>query len=200
MIYIRETSRIIRIVLILWLLVAIIYPFAIFGIGQTLFNFQANGSIRTSNFNGKPIGSVLIGQQFITDKYFHSRPSVINYAQGNAGEPRGISGGSNLSPGDNKLIQRIKEELELLQEEDTAVLPELIYASGSGLDPHISLNAAIKQLPRVASSRNIRPDEIFVLLQKYTDKKFLGIFGEPGINILRLNYALDVQDFSRQQN
>ena len=90
--------------------------------------------------------------------------------------------------------------MELLQEEDTAILPELIYASGSGLDPHISLNAAIKQLPRVASSRNIRPDDIFVLLQKYTDKKFLGIFGEPGINILRLNYALDVQDFSRQQN
>ena len=75
--------------------------------------------------------------------------------------------------------------------------PELIYTSGSGLDPHISLKAAIKQLPRVASARNIRPDEIFPLLQKYTDKRFLGIFGEPGVNILRLNYALDVQDFIR---
>ena len=197
MIYIREATRAIRIVLILWLLVAIIYPLAILGIGQTFFSFQANGSIRNSNFNGKPIGSVLIGQEFTADKYFHGRPSAINYAQGDLGKPRGISGGSNLAPGNNKLLERVKEELEFLQEEDMEAVPELIYTSGSGLDPHISLKAAIKQLPRVASARNIRPDEIFPLLQKYTDKRFLGIFGEPGVNILRLNYALDVQDFIR---
>jgi K+-transporting ATPase ATPase C chain len=186
-------------VLIIWLLVAIIYPGAILAIGQTLWKITADGSI-IQNINGEPIGSALIGQQFTADKYFHSRPSAVDYSLGDRGKPTGISGASNLSPGNSKLSQRITEELELLQEEDMQPFPELIYASGSGLDPHISLKAAREQLERVAGARDIRPDEIFSLLKKYTDKRFLGIFGEPGVNILKLNYALDLQDFNRKQN
>ncbi|MDJ0616104.1 MAG: K(+)-transporting ATPase subunit C [Calothrix sp. MO_192.B10] len=195
----RETTRAIRIVLILWLLVAIIYPFIILAVGQTFFKYTANGSI-IQNINGEPIGSALIGQQFTGDKYFHSRPSAINYAQGDKGKPRGISGGSNLSPGNSKLLERITEELEIFEEEDMQPFPELIYSSGSGLDPHISLKAAREQVNRVASARDIRTEEIIPLMRKYTENRFLGIFGEPGVNILKLNYALDLQDFNRNQN
>ncbi|MDJ0799181.1 MAG: K(+)-transporting ATPase subunit C [Calothrix sp. MO_167.B12] len=195
----RETTRAIRIVLIVWLLVAIIYPSIILAVGQTFFKDKANGSI-IQNINGEPIGSALIGQQFTGDKYFHSRPSAVNYAQGDTGKPRGISGGSNLSPGNSKLLERITEELEILEEEDMQAFPELIYSSGSGLDPHISLKAAREQVNRVASARDIRTEEIIPLMRKYTEKRFLGIFGEAGVNILKLNYALDLQDFNRNQN
>ncbi|WP_088241047.1 K(+)-transporting ATPase subunit C [Calothrix rhizosoleniae] len=199
MIYIRETTRAIRIVLLLWLVAAIIYPSIVLTVGQTFFKPKANGSI-IQNINGEPIGSALIGQQFTEDKYFHGRPSAVDYAQADKGKPRGISGGSNLSPGNSKLLNRIKEELEIFAEEDMQPFPELIYTSGSGLDPHISIQAARNQLERVASARDIRPDEVFSLLKKYTDKRFFGIFGEPGVNILKLNYALDLQDFNRNQN
>ncbi len=199
MMYIRETTRAIRMTLILWLVVAIIYPSIILAVGQTFFKPRANGSI-IQNINGEPIGSALIGQQFTADKYFHGRPSAVDYAQADQGKPRGISGGSNLSPGNDKLLKRIKEELSILEEEDVQPFPELIYTSGSGLDPHIPIEVAKNQLERVASARDIRQSEVFSLLKKYTDKRFLGIFGEPGVNILKLNYALDLQDFNRNQN
>jgi len=197
--YIREATRAIRMVLILWLIVAIIYPSIILAVGQNFFKPKADGSI-IQNINGEPIGSALIGQQFTADKYFHGRPSAVDYAQGNKGKPRGISGGSNFSPGSDKLLSRIKEELEILEEEDMEAFPETIYTSGSGLDPHISVEAAKKQLERVANARDIQQREVFSLLKKYTDRRFLGIFGEPGVNILKLNYALDLQDFNRNQN
>ena len=197
--YIREATRAIRMVLILWLVLAIIYPSIILAVGQNFFKPKADGSI-IQNINGEPIGSALIGQQFTADKYFHGRPSAVNYAQADKGKPRGISGGSNFSPGSDKLLSRIKEELEILEEEDMEAFPETIYTSGSGLDPHISIEAAKKQLQRVASARDIQQREVFSLLKKYTDRRFLGIFGEPGVNILKLNYALDLQDFNRNQN
>ncbi|MBU7582562.1 MAG: K(+)-transporting ATPase subunit C [Nostoc sp. TH1S01] len=200
MVIIREALRAIRMTLILWLLTALIYPLAILVIGQGLFPFQANGSIRFNINDGKPIGSVLIGQIFTDDRYFQGRPSAIRYSQGRKAKPNGISGGSNLAPSNPELLNRIIEQANQYQEQSLQPVEDLIYTSGSGIDPHISLKAAREQLSRVANARGIKEDDIIPLLNKFTDGRFLGIFGEPGINILRLNYELDLQDTNRQQN
>jgi K+-transporting ATPase ATPase C chain len=197
--FIREITRAIRITLLLWLVTAIIYPLAVLVIGQGLFPFQADGSIM-QNIDAQPIGSALIGQTFISEKYFHSRPSAVRYSQGRKAKPTGISGASNLAPSNPELINRTIEQANKLQEENIQPLADLIYTSGSGLDPHISVQAARQQLKRVASARDVKEDEILRLMNKYTDGRFLGIFGEPGVNVLRLNYALDLQDINRQQS
>ena len=197
--FIRETIRAIRITLVLWLLTAIIYPLAILVAGQAFFPFQANGSVMM-NIDAKPIGSALIGQIFTSEGYFHGRPSAVRYSQGRKAKPTGISGASNLAPSNPVLVGRIVEQTNQFRDENIEPIADLIYSSGSGLDPHISLKAAIQQLERVARSRSVKPDEILPLINKYTDGRFLWIFGEPGINILRLNYALDLQDINRQQN
>lgn len=195
--FIREIFKSIRITLVLWLVTALIYPLLILVIGQGLFPSKANGSI-IPNINDQPIGSALIGQVFTSEKYFHGRPSTIRYSQGRKAKPNGISGGSNLSPGNPELINRIIEKANQLRDENIQPLADLIYTSGSGLDPHISVNAARQQLERVARARDVKADEILPLINKYTDGRFLGIFGEPGVNILRLNYALDLQEINRQ--
>ncbi|AFY48276.1 K+-transporting ATPase, C subunit [Nostoc sp. PCC 7524] len=195
--FIREITRAIRITLLLWLVTAIIYPLAVLVIGQGLFPFQADGSIM-QNIDAQPIGSALIGQVFISEKYFHSRPSAVRYSQGRKAKPTGISGASNLAPSNPELINRIIEQANKLQEENIQPLADLIYTSGSGLDPHISVKAAQQQVERVARARDVKEDEILRLMNKYTDGRFLGIFGEPGVNVLRLNYALDLQDINRQ--
>ncbi|MBH8572479.1 K(+)-transporting ATPase subunit C [Nostocaceae cyanobacterium CENA369] len=197
--FIRETSRAIRITLVLWLLTAIIYPLAILVVGQVFLPFQANGSI-VENIEGKPIGSTLIGQIFTSERYFQGRPSVVRYSQGRKAKPTGISGASNLAPSNPQLLNRIIEQANQFQEESIQPTADLIYTSGSGLDPHISLITARRQVERVARARGIKEDEILPLLNKYTDGRFLWIFGEPGVNILRLNYALDLQEINRQQN
>ncbi|MBE9007706.1 K(+)-transporting ATPase subunit C [Fortiea sp. LEGE XX443] len=199
MVIIRETLRAIRMTLILWLLTALIYPLAILVIGQAFFPFQANGSI-VVNIEDKPIGSTLIGQIFTGDRYFQGRPSTVRYSQGRKARPTGISGSSNLAPSNPELLNRVIEQANQYQEQSIQPVEDLIYASGSGLDPHISLKAARQQLSRVASARGIPEDEILPLLNKYTDGRFLWIFGEPGINVLRLNYALDLQDINRKLN
>ncbi|BAY16595.1 potassium-transporting ATPase subunit C [Anabaenopsis circularis NIES-21] len=199
MIIIRETLRAIRITLILWLLTALIYPLAILVIGQGLFPFQANGSVML-NIDDKPIGSALIGQIFTDDRYFQGRPSTIRYSQGRKAKPNGISGGSNLAPSNPELLNRVIEKANEYQEESIQPIEDLIYTSGSGVDPHISLKAAREQIARVATARGIKEDDIIPLLNKFTDGRFLWIFGEPGINILRLNYALDLQDINRKLN
>ncbi|MEH2025990.1 K(+)-transporting ATPase subunit C [Nostoc sp.] len=196
---IRETIRAIFITLMLWLLTAIIYPLIILVVGQVFFPYQANGSIRPGQ-NGEPIGSALIGQVFTSERYFHSRPSTVRYSQGKKAKPTGISGASNLAASNPELLKRILEEADKLREENLQPIADIIYTSGSGLDPHISLKAARQQLTRVAGARGVKEDEILRLINKYTDDRFLWIFGEPGVNVLRLNYALDVQDFSRQPN
>ncbi|BAY24980.1 potassium-transporting ATPase subunit C [Calothrix sp. NIES-2100] len=196
---IREIIRAIRVTLVLWLLTAIIYPLFILVVGQGLFPAQANGSIM-QNINAKPIGSALIGQVFTSDKYFHGRPSTVRYSQGKKAKPTGISGGSNLAPSNPELLKRIVEDANQFQEESIQPTADLIYTSGSGLDPHISLKTAREQLERVARARSIKEDEILPLINKYTDGRFLWIFGEPGVNILRLNYALDLQEINREQN
>ncbi|QLE54232.1 K(+)-transporting ATPase subunit C [Nostoc sp. TCL26-01] len=197
--FIREIIKAIRITLVLWLITAIIYPLAILVIGQGLFPFQANGSIR-KNLQAESIGSELIGQVFTSEKYFHSRPSAVRYSQGRKAKPTGISGASNLAPSNPELLNRIVEAANQLRDENIQPTADLIYTSGSGLDPHISFPAARQQLERVARARGVKEDEILTLINKYTDGRFLWIFGEPGVNVLRLNYALDLQDINRQQN
>jgi len=195
--FIREIIKAIRITLVLWLVTAIIYPLAVLVIGQGLFSSQANGSIM-QNIDAQPIGSALIGQVFTSDKYFHGRPSSIRYSQGRKAKPTGISGTSNLAPSNPELINRVIEKANQLQDENIQPLADLIYTSGSGLDPHISVNAARQQVERVARARDVPENDILPLINKYTDGRFLGIFGEPGVNVLRLNYDLDLQDINRQ--
>mgnify|MGYP003326090780 CR=1 FL=1 len=195
----REIFRAARITLVIWLLTAIIYPLFILLVGQSIFPFSANGSI-ISNVNAQPIGSTLIGQGFTSDRYFHGRPSAVRYSQGQKAQPTGISGGSNFAPTNPQLQERILKQAEELQNENKQAVADLIYTSGSGLDPHISLKAARQQISRVAQARGVKEDDIIPLITKYIDGRFLGIFGEPGINILRLNYALDLQDINRQQD
>ncbi|ARV60325.1 potassium-transporting ATPase subunit C [Nostocales cyanobacterium HT-58-2] len=196
----REIAKAARITLVLWLLTAIIYPLLILSVGQIPFlKDKAQGSI-VQDIKGELIGSALIGQQFRSDRYFHSRPSKVRYSQGKQGNPTGISGASHLAPSNPELLERITAEANRLQEESIQPLADLIYTSGSGLDPHISVKAARDQLDRVARARGLRPDEIFPFINKYTDGRFLGIFGEPGVNVLKLNYALDLDEFNRQQN
>ncbi len=194
-----ETIKAIRITLIIWLLTAIIYPGFVLLVGQYLFPFSANGSIML-NINAQPIGSTLIGQGFISDRYFHSRPSAVRYSQGRKAQPTGISGSSNLAPSNPALKEMILKEAEKFQNENKKPIADLIYTSGSGLDPHISLKAARQQIERVAQARGIKENDIIPLVNKYIDGRFLGVFGEPGVNILRLNYALDLQEINRQQN
>lgn len=196
---IRELFRAIRITIVFWLIAGIIYPLAILVVGQGLFPYQANGSIM-QNIEAQPIGSALIGQVFSSEEYFHSRPSAARYSQGRRARPTGISGGSNLAPSNPALLNRIIEEANRLREENIQPIEDLIYSSGSGLDPHISIQAARQQIERVARARNVQPDEILRLMNKYTDGRFLWIFGEPGVNVLRLNYALDLQELNNQQN
>ncbi len=197
---VREAVRAIRITLVLWLLTAIIYPLFILLIAQVPFlQEKANGSI-IYNFKDEPIGSALIGQQFKDERYFHGRPSTVRYSQGKQAKPTGISGASNLAPSNPELLKRIVERANQLKDENIQPLADLIYTSGSGLDPHISLKAAREQLDRVARARGVRENEIRFLLDKYIEKRFLEIFGEPGVNVLRLNYALDLQEINRRQN
>ncbi|MBW4646245.1 MAG: K(+)-transporting ATPase subunit C [Goleter apudmare HA4340-LM2] len=195
---IREIIKAIRIILVLWLITAIIYPLMILVVGQVFVPAQANGSIMV-NIENQAIGSSLIGQTFTSERYFHSRPSEVRYSQGRRGRPTGVSGASNLAPSNPALMNRVVEEANQFRDENIQPTADLLYTSGSGLDPHISVRAARQQLVRVARARGVQEDEIFPLINKYTDERTLWIFGEPGVNVLRLNYALDLQDINRKQ-
>lgn len=195
----REAVKTIRIAIVLWVLTAIIYPLLILIIGQVFFSYKANGSIM-QNIKGEPIGSALIGQQFRSEYYFHSRPSAIKYSQGKEAKPTGKSGATNLAPSNPVLLKRIVEKANNLKDDNIQPIPDLIYTSGSGLDPHISIKAAREQLEKVAHARGVRPEDLLFLVTKYTEGRFLGIFGEPGVNVLKLNYALDLDELNRQQN
>lgn len=193
----REVVRAIRLTLVLWVLTAVIYPFLMVGLGQVLFPFQANGSL-VQNLQGQPVGSALIGQVFTSERYFQSRPSTIDYSQGEKAGKTGISGASNLAPSNPNLLKRIQAQATQLQESGIQPIADLVYTSGSGLDPHITLEAAQAQLERVAEARNLSSDEIVPLINKHTQGRFLGIFGEPGVNVLNLNRDLDVLQAAKQ--
>jgi len=199
MFIVRDIIKAIRITFVLWLLTAGIYPLIMIVIGQVFFPFQANGSI-VQNLEGQNVGSALIGQVFTSDRYFHSRPSAVNYSSftqqerdpENIGQRTGVSGASNFAPSNPDLLARINETVAQLEERGILPTADLVYASGSGLDPHITVEAAFNQLEQVAQARNLSPDEIAPLIAKHTQGRFLWIFGEPGVNVLNLNRELDV--------
>jgi K+-transporting ATPase ATPase C chain len=170
-----------------------IYPVVVFGISQTLFRDKANGSLIVGK-DGTIHGSRLIGQQFTTDKYFNSRPSDAG-ANGMAYDPTS-SAGSNLGPTSQKLSDAIKQNIASYRAQNnldtnTPVPADAVTASASGLDPHISLRNAELQLPRVAKARGLTEDKVRELIKANTDAADLGFLGEPGVNILSLNLALD---------
>ncbi len=197
----QNILRAIRLSLILWLITGVVYPLLIFGVGQMpMLREKANGSI-VYNLENKPYGSSLIGQVFTSERYFHTRPSTVRYSQGKQGRPTGVSGASNLAPSNPDLLKRVVDTANQLRDENIEPLGDFIYTSASGLDPHISLLAASKQLDRVAKARGISREEMIRLINRSTDNRFLGIFGEPAVNVLRLNYTLDLNEFfKRRQN
>jgi K+-transporting ATPase ATPase C chain len=168
------------------ILLGVIYPFVITAVAQVLFKDKANGQIRYRN--GEAIGSRIIGQPFTSGKYFHSRPS----AAGN-GYDAANSGGTNFAPTNQKLIDRIRTDANTLNQENPAqpVPVDLITTSASGLDPEISPAAAEFQIPRVARERGMSESAIRELVEKHTYQRDFGLLGEPRVNVLELNLALD---------
>jgi potassium-transporting ATPase KdpC subunit len=186
---VKEFGTAIRSTLVIWLLVAVIYPVFILIFGQVILPFQANGSI-LRNSQSIAIGSELIGQPFTSDRYFWSRPSTINYSTDKTAIPTGVSGASNLAPSNPDLTKRTKAEIDRLKLAGIKSTNDLVYTSGSGLDPHLSLASARNQIARVAKARNLAPNKVEIMMAQSIDDRFLGIFGEPGVNILKLNLAL----------
>lgn len=176
-------------ILVFTVSLGVLYPLAVWGVGQAIFPHQANGSL-IKNANGETIGSELIGQTFTSAGYFHSRPS----AAGN-GYDAGASSGSNLSPTSEKLINRVKTDAETLQAENPNMLipADLITTSASGLDPHISPPSAEFQIPRVAKERNISESNLRQIVQKFIEGRQFSVFGEPRVNVLLLNLEIDKQ-------
>lgn len=205
---IREAIKAVRITLVLWVLVAVLYPVSMLAVGQLALPDQANGSL-LKNTQGQVIGSALIGQPFTSDRYFNSRPSTTNYSTANPQDDTagvlktGVSGASNLAPSNPALLDRIKGksnpdpqqvmtgEIAKLQAAGIRPTADLVYTSGSSLDPHITIDAAKSQINRVAKARGLQPNQLEALIAQNTDGRFLGIFGEPGVNVLKLNLALD---------
>lgn len=192
----KETTSAVRITLIMLVLVGLIYPAVVWGLGQTLFNQQANGSLVT-NSQGQVSGSSLIGQQFIRPEYFHGRPSAT---LGPDGKPlpynAANSGASNLGPTNPQLLTNVQGYIEQYRAEnklgpEVSLPADVVSSSGSGLDPHISVDNANLQAPRVAAARNLSLGVVQQLIQANTAGRDLGFLGEPRVNVLELNLALD---------
>lgn len=185
-------------IVLLTLLTGLGYPLAITGIAEVLFPRQAQGSLVEKD--GKVVGSALIAQAFTSDKYFHPRPSATV-----APDPKDAtktvpapfnaqnSGASNYGPSSKAMIDRIKSDADKLKAENpgTPVPQDLVTTSASGLDPDISPEAALFQVPRVAKARNLSPEKVRALVDAHTERRELGLFGEPRVNVLELNMALD---------
>jgi potassium-transporting ATPase KdpC subunit len=194
----REARPAIVLVVALTLITGLIYPLVMTGLAQVLFPRQANGSLIEQG--GKVVGSALIGQPFTGDGYFHGRPSATtkpdpNDATKTVDAPYNAanSGGSNLGPTNKALIERVKGEVDKWKAQNlSAQVPiDLVTTSGGGLDPHITPQAALFQVPRVASARNMPEDRIRQLVDQNTEARTLGLLGEPRVNVLTLNMALD---------
>ncbi len=175
--------------LLLTLITGVAYPLVVTGIAQVVFPYQANGSLIVRD--GKVVGSALIGQPFDDPKYFWGRPSATSPFAYNAGS----SSGSNLSPTNPALISAVQGRVDTLRAADpankAAVPVDLVTASGSGLDPHLSPAATLYQVSRVARERKLSPDAVRALVERHTEGRFWGLLGEARVNVLALNLALD---------
>ncbi|WP_342362171.1 K(+)-transporting ATPase subunit C [Terrarubrum flagellatum] len=194
----KELRPAIVLIIALTAITGLAYPLAMTGVAGALFPDQAQGSLIEKD--GKIVGSALIGQSFTDDKYFHGRPSATN-----APDPKDStrtvdapynasnSMGSNLGPTNKALIERVKGDVEKLKAENaSAPVPiDLVTTSGSGLDPHISPEAALFQVPRVAKARNLPEDRVRQLVSENAESPLAGVLGEPRVNVLQLNLALD---------
>jgi len=194
----REIRPAILVLVLLTLITGLVYPLAMTAITGAIFPKQAQGSLIERD--GRVIGSALIGQEFKEEKYFHGRPSATT-APDPADSTKTVpapynaanSGGSNLGPTSKPLNERIKEDVDRLKTENpSAGVPiDLVTASGSGLDPDISPEGAMFQVPRVAKARNMPEDRVRQLVAENTSGRFAGLLGEPRVNVLALNLALD---------
>src|SRR5229473_1183894 len=194
----REIRPAIVLVIALTLITGMAYPFAITGIAQVIFPYTAQGSLLERD--GKVVGSALIGQEFTSEAYFHGRPSATTAPDPNdptktvpAPYNAANSGGSNLGPTNKSLIERVQGDLEKLKQENGSgqVPIDMVTSSASGLDPHISPAAALFQVPRVAKARNMPEDRLRQLVDEHTEARAFGLLGEPRVNVLALNLALD---------
>jgi potassium-transporting ATPase KdpC subunit len=194
----KEIRPAIVLIIALTLITGLAYPLAMTGIAGVIFPRQAQGSLIERD--GKIVGSALIGQVFSGDGYFHGRPSATTAPDPqdptkNVDAPynAGHSGGSNLGPTNKALIDRVKGDIDKLKEENpSASVPiDLVTTSGGGLDPHISPDAAFFQLPRIAKARNLSEGRLRQLVSEHIEERTLGILGEPRVNVLKLNIALD---------
>jgi potassium-transporting ATPase KdpC subunit len=194
----REIRPAIVLIIALTLITGVAYPFAVTGIAELIFPDKAQGSLVERD--GKVVGSTLIGQEFTSEGYFHGRPSATTAPDPNnptktvpAPYNAANSGGSNLGPTSKALIERLGGDIaKLKQENPSAQVPaDLVTTSGSGLDPHISPEAALFQVPRVAKARNVSENVLRQLVAANTSDPLIGLLGEPRVNVLELNLALD---------
>jgi K+-transporting ATPase ATPase C chain len=178
-----------RMTALMTVLTGLIYPLAVTGIAQAFFSGKANGSLLAKN--GHVLGSSLIGQNFTRPEYFHSRPS----AAGNDGYDATASGGTNLGPTSQKLVDRVKASVDQFRKDNpgfTGSVPaDALTASASGLDPHISPASADVQVERIAAARHVAPEQIRSLIARHTEQPDLGFLGEARVNVLLLNLDLD---------
>jgi potassium-transporting ATPase KdpC subunit len=184
-----EIKRAVLAVILLSILLCVIYPLAVWGIGQLFFSEKANGSMLVRE--KEIVGSILIAQQFTSPVYFHSRPSAVAFASSGAN-----SGGSNLGPLSNSLNEQVTTRIKNYRQENGLadafpIAADAVSASASGLDPHISPANAYSQAARVARARGLSQDQVLSMIRLHLEERQLGIFGEKRVNVLLLNLALD---------